>query len=186
MKTKEAKKMAESVIEEFILRWQINPYEWLYEGDIEAEIAQRIRSRLSSLDVQYVRARHEHEHERDNLFSRVTCRPYVKPFKNDRAIHPDIVLWDDSSESPYINSGLWGILWVCEIKTGFSWPRGTENDHERLLRLLSSGRTASACQLIFVQSAEKGSDMCSKAIDEANTNLTVYTVYLPAGKESQR
>ncbi len=38
---------SEKIIETFIHEWQINPYLWMTEADVQAEIAIRIRSILA-------------------------------------------------------------------------------------------------------------------------------------------
>lgn len=147
-----------SAVQEFTADWKQEPYKWLYEIDIQNELTLRIK-KFTPRGWWYIEARHEHDKKDDRIFSRVTCQPYVKIDEKHRAIHPDIVIWNDPNDKKdFINRGFFPIMWSCEIKSSFTKKEYPED--ERRLRELLRERTQLASQIIFVQNkAGFGSDI---------------------------
>lgn len=137
-------------IMEFAAAWRPNPYLWLYEIDIQRELAHRITEKFPGI-FRNIKARHHQDRTEERLFSRLTCEPYVKLDEKTRAFHPDIVIWGDKVDScEFINDGCWPILWACEIKYVFE-DKDFTKDYTKLAAILHRWPSATASQLIFVQ-----------------------------------
>jgi hypothetical protein len=114
--------IADRVVELFAEEWKVSPYLWLQEIDVQVELVARIKSSVANAfpDLSYLKGSisiRVNGDSKEQMFSRITCEPYVKPPGGGYRILPDIVIWDDGNgESQYINDGDWPIIWACEIK----------------------------------------------------------------------
>lgn len=176
MKFAELLEISEIVIKEFIGDWQKTPYCWLQEIDIQVELVLRFREKLKQFSKKLlIEARHSHEPNKQHLFHRVTCEPYVK-LPTRSWIHPDIVIWSDQQSDVDINSGKYPINLICEIKYSYD-EIDTTGDKKRLKDSLNcESKPNLAIQLVFIQKQKKENDGVCRSTDDGN--LIVYHVYL--------
>jgi hypothetical protein len=112
---------SEKVIETFIHEWQMSPYLWMTEADVQAEIATRIRSILQLRGIDKVLGNYPDAisgFEGRQLWSIVTCEPtitYKYKDQEESDCRPDIVIWDKNID----NDNPPGILlsFLSDIKT---------------------------------------------------------------------
>lgn len=183
---------SEKIIETFINKWQINPYLWMTEIDVQAEIATRIRSFLQLRGIDKVLGNYSDAvsgFEGRQLWSLVTCEPTITyKYKNEQEsdCRPDIVIWDknvDSDNPPDKESGNWPILWACEIK--FGRRQNTKWDLEKLRYMISQKVIAYGCSLnISLNRANHGNGISWKDDDIEDEHIVICTAQLPCINEN--
>ena len=108
-------------------QWQREPYRWIQERDIQAEIGGRLNQIFTLQGIGSVKGVYgwvSPGFDKEQTWSRVSFEPYVAfVHKGEQyRVRPDIVIWDDlkSNECPpkYDEGEFWPILWACEIKYG--------------------------------------------------------------------
>lgn len=130
--------LAWEIVDQFIIDWQKNPYYYLNEKSIQAEIYSRIKKQLEKkgdniLKANYIDKWVQKGYENKQNWSRVAIEPamYYKEIGNKWVrCHPDIVIWDDSDKTEKLELAkekFWPALWVCEIKVNFK-DRDESND----------------------------------------------------------
>jgi len=148
---------ANNVLAAVIKQWQSEPYRWMREHDIQAEIGGRLSQvfmlqGLGSVEGEYgwVAPGIKSE-EKLQSWSRVSYEPYVPYLYEGKKTpcYPDIVIWNDlppNTATPNYKKGEpWPILWACEIKYG-SGDDG-KWDVEKLTLLLDQKRIEFGCAL---------------------------------------
>ncbi|MBA4387009.1 MAG: hypothetical protein C0404_03450 [Verrucomicrobia bacterium] len=135
-------KTIEGVVSGFMTDFRKAPLLWAQEIDLQASLATKIRASIETLeqgDFFSVHAPHSHfaKGKKPLYFCRTVCEPYVSIASEPAPMHPDIVVWDDGNDNGGIclNSGLWPILWACEIKYSYARPGERNDDRLRLQRL---------------------------------------------------
>ena len=133
-------------------QWQREPYRWMRERDIQAEIGGRLTQIFTLQGLGSIKGDYgwtASGFNREQIWSRVSYEPYVSyEYKGEASwCYPDIVIWDDISPndpSPKYEEGeSWPILWACELKYG-SGDDG-KWDIEKLGLLLDQGKIKFGC-----------------------------------------
>ena len=140
---------AYNVINAVLAEWQEQPYRWLKERDLQAEISGRLSQIFNLQGKGTLQGKHRWI-ESEQTWSRVSCEPYVGYvyYSKRSRCYPDIVIWKDidSKKQPTDETSTgWPILWACELKYGSS-NKG-EWDREKLRLLLEQDKIEYGCSI---------------------------------------
>lgn len=141
---------AYNVLDEVFEQWQKEPYRWMYEADLQAEIGGRLNQiftlqGLGNITGEYKWALGK-DKEKKHIWNRVSYRPYVYyEYEKGKESYcfPDIVIWADKGKIP--KNQLWPILWACELKYGSS-DDGSD-DVVKLNKLITQGLIKFGCSV---------------------------------------
>ena len=145
-------KTAWNVLETVVAQWHNEPYRWMRERDLQAEIGGRLNQIFSLQGLGTVTGEHKWVtpgFDRRQSWSRVSYEPYIyyeyEPGSSSNC-HPDIVIWDDLGEGEVIpDAQLWPILWACELKYGS--PSDGSDDVEKLRKLINQKKIQYGCSV---------------------------------------
>ncbi len=176
--------LAWDVCHQFLLEWQVNPYRWDQEIDVQAELASRLATLCRLTGQEYVIDNNQEAprgFEGRQEYGRVACEPAVRYLYSDGREHtcyPDVVLWDDCNEPDRCRDH-WPVLWACEIKYHGRDPQGW--DLEKLRYLVSRGTVVKyGCWIQMIRRrAKEGDGMRWERADEAGRIWTI-EAWLPA------
>ncbi len=138
------------VLEDVFKLWHKEPYRWMKERDLQAEIGGRLNQIFSLQGLGTVEGKLKwvaSGFKADQSWSRVSYEPYVY-YEYEKGkfsyCHPDIVIWDylETGESPPEHQ-LWPILWACELKYGS--PNDGSDDIKKLKKLIQQKKIKFGC-----------------------------------------
>ena len=197
---KELVNIACEQLEQFIKEWQVFPFVWNKERDVQVELASRIKSAFREHRNRYwanykcIRNKVD-GFEHGQKFARVCCEPLIY-YKNKegrrKCCFPDIVICGapgnpKNPAEPWKNKRNEPIIWVCEIKYQREWrkPYSSEEEAVRDLEKIKSllkqeDGTKYACLLIFSRTrAESGNGFPKPP---KNRRLKIYNIKLSSIK----
>ena len=172
-------------LEAVIGQWQLQPFRWIKERDLQVELGSRLGQALSSQGLGTLTGPYGHgltHYDDVQSWARVAFEPYI-PYEANGVrsrCHPDIVIWDDlngRSSPNYSLSEIWPIAWACELKYG-SPDEGTW-DIEKLRILIDQGRIQYGCSLrVQFSPADSGNGISWERVDRGRY-LWICTVRTP-------
>jgi hypothetical protein len=136
------------VLQAICIEWQKDPFRWINERSIQAEIGGRLNQIFSlqgfgKIEGQYKWASPGFPKE-NRSWDRVSYEPPVYFLDETNPCYPDIVIWDnDDQDQDSQKEQLWSILWACEIKYGAKVEG--KADFRKLTRLLDQGVIKYGC-----------------------------------------
>ncbi len=140
-----------NVLEDVLKLWQKEPYRWMKERDLQAEIGGRLNQifALQGLDVVVGKYKWAVQGFDNQSWSRVAYEPYVG-YEYEKGkysyCYPDIVIWDYLEPGEKVpENQLWPILWACELKYGSS--DDGSGDVEKLKKLLKQQLIKFGCAI---------------------------------------
>jgi hypothetical protein len=175
------------VLDHVFKEWQKQPYRWMRERDLQAEIGGRLNQifflqGFGSVEGEYKWA--APGFSTHQIWSRVSYEPYIYyEYEEGKSTYcyPDIVIWKDSDTKELPPEGqLWPILWACELKYGS--PDDGSDDTKKLVRLIQQQKIDFGCsvRVHFVRNEEVGINWNHA---ESGRNLWVCDVTMPQEKE---
>lgn len=154
--------IAKKEIEKFTKEWKRNPYVWESEADVHAELYNKIKLKLCSVEYRYRK-----EMVQKETFSQVYCKPKIYIRGEKYCYYPDIVIYKNVREIRNVGERENDpMLWVCEIKYITEWSSmlaidNVKSDINKLECLLKQKRGGAdyACYLILQRRA-RGKSEC--------------------------
>ena len=115
------------VIEKMIKDWQENPYIFLTERDVQAELYRRLYLSMKLIGEETVEGLKYKADGKNVVWNRLTCEPSVNINETGDKTKciPDLVIWDELDELKKEDDNFkwktdWPILFAVELKYDFS------------------------------------------------------------------
>lgn len=195
------------VIERMIKDWQKNPYIFLTERDVQAELYRRLYLSMNLIGEETVEGLENKPGGKRILWNRLTCEPtvkYIDETGNEAKCIPDLVIWDKLDKLKKEDDKLkwkdhWPILLSVELKyypdqdgyklESFSkmqtwWKRKIDKETKDLTKLrdlLRKHKSMYGCTVYLATVTSKDGE-CSECVKNSEeSNLRQYYACLPSG-----